>query len=205
MFSDNPSAMNDVPSQQPATACGAEVRSTAGEAVGRRGWLSMLIGWGAAILAYITPVVAGLRAYLSAGGRGAAEAGEFRRLASLDQLPEDGSPITVPVLAERVDAWSRFPAQPIGAVLLRRLPDGSVQAINTRCPHAGCTIVFEPGPRKLFCPCHNASFDLDGRRLDAASPSPRDLDTLQVKVENQTEIWVQFQHFRTGIPDKVPE
>ncbi len=176
-----------------------------GQGADRRSWLALTVGWAAAVLAYITPVVAGLRAFLSAAGRGAAQGADFCRVASLDQLPEDGSPVTVAVLAEREDAWNRFPAQPIGGVLLRRLPDGQVQALNTRCPHAGCTIIFETSQRKLFCPCHNASFDLDGRRLEASSPSPRDLDTLQVKIEDQTEIWVEFRHFRTGIPDKIPE
>jgi nitrite reductase/ring-hydroxylating ferredoxin subunit len=196
------------PSQQPSAEGVRAVASTNSSAevgTGRRSWLACVLGWGAAILAYVTPVFAGLRAFLAAGGRSGAQAGQFRRLATLDMLPADGSPVTVPVLAERLDAWNRFPAQPIGAVLLRRTPEGKVTALNVRCPHAGCTVVYESAKKRLFCPCHAASFDFDGRRLEANSQSPRDLDPLDVEVREGGEIWVRFQHFRTGVPDRVPE
>lgn len=186
------------PESQPS-CCGLNV------SVKRRGLLGLFIGWGAALLAYLAPVGAAIRAFFAAAGGGQAQGGQFRRVAMLDQVPADGSPVTVPILAERVDAWTRFPAQPIGAVFLRRLGDGKIQAINVRCPHAGCSVIYDKAGGKLFCPCHNASFDFDGRRLDSNSPSPRDLDVLPAEVRNGSEIWVQFSHFRTGIPDKVPE
>ncbi|MCS7238098.1 MAG: Rieske (2Fe-2S) protein [Thermoguttaceae bacterium] len=186
--------------QESPTSCGP-----GSTLVERRGLFGFLIGWGAAILAYLAPIGAALRAFLAAAGSGQAQGGQFRRVALLDQLPADGSPISFPILADRVDGWTRFPVQAIGAVFLRRGSDGSIQAINVRCPHAGCSIVYDKSNQKLFCPCHEASFDLDGRRLDANSPSPRDLDTLPAEVRNGNEIWVQFTHFRTGTPEKVPE
>jgi len=43
------------------------------------------------------------------------------RVATLDELPEDGIPRRFPVIADRVDAWNFTPAQRIGAVWIRRL------------------------------------------------------------------------------------
>ena len=71
------------------------------------------------------------------------QAGQFVRLASLDILPADGSPRKFPVIAQRTDAWSRFPDEPVGMVFLRRLGKGQVEALQVVCPHAGCHIDFD--------------------------------------------------------------
>jgi menaquinol-cytochrome c reductase iron-sulfur subunit len=134
-----------------------------------------------------------------------AQAGQFRRVASLDMLPEDGTPQKVSIVADRTDAWNRFPNEPIGAVFLRRTGSEQVEAFNVVCPHAGCSVQYEPGKDRLFCPCHGATFDLSGKRLDETSPSPRGLDALDVEIRNGTEVWVRFQNFRVGIAEKVPE
>jgi menaquinol-cytochrome c reductase iron-sulfur subunit len=153
-------------------------------------------------LAYSIPALTGIAAFLNPLGQ-KSQAGQLLRVASLDMLPEDGTPQKVSVLADRTDAWNRFANEPIGAVLLRRKGSGQVEALNVVCPHAGCSVMYEEG--KLFCPCHTASFDLDGKRLDETSPSPRDLDTLEVEIREGTQIWVRFQNFQTGVTEKVPE
>ena len=132
------------------------------------------------------------------------QAGQFMRLTSMDILPADGSPRKFPVIASRSDAWNRFPDEPVGAVFLRRLGNGQVEALQVVCPHAGCHVDFDPKSNEFFCPCHAARFDLSGKRLDAAhSPSPRDLDALQAEVRNGGEVWVKFENFRTGTPQKT--
>jgi len=173
-------------------------------APGRRGMLKLLLGWVLGAVSYAVPVLAGIVSFLNPLRQKTA-AGQFRRLATLDMLPEDGTPVQVTVLADRTDAWNRFPNEPIGGVFLRKLPDGKVLALHVVCPHAGCTVQYQPAEKKLFCPCHLASFDLDGKRTDKTSPSPRDLDSLEVEIRNGSEVWVRFVNFRTGIPDKVIE
>jgi len=177
----------------------------------RRGFLAQALALGLAAAAYAVPVLAGLAAALNPL-RQKGRAGKFYKLATLDALPEDGTPQKVAVIDQRVNAWTRS-IEPIGAVLLMR-SDGpeQVRAIHVTCPHAGCSVQFketvdeESGQkvRKFYCPCHQASFDLQGQRLDQTSPSPRDLDTLEVELRNQTEVWVQFQNFKTGTANKVP-
>src|SRR5438132_816380 len=99
---------------------------------------AMLIG---AVIS-IVPLAAGLATFLdpllrrkSSGGKER----QFRRVASLEALPADGTPVQVPVVADLTDAWNREPNQPIGAVYLRRLND-KVECFNAICPHAGCFV-----------------------------------------------------------------
>ena len=123
---------------------------------------------------------------------------------SLNALPESGEPRKFPVIATLVDAWNRTPNVPIGAVYLQRLKDNQVRALNVVCPHAGCFVNYRPANNDYFCPCHDSSFNVDGKVLDPKSPSPRPLDELPVEIRKGTEIWVTFQNFRAGVHEKIP-
>jgi len=178
-----------------------------GDAKNRRSFLGQTaaIACGAAALA--TPVVAGAIAFLNPL-RQRSQGGQFMRLASLEMMPEDGTPLKVPVIADRTDAWSRFPAEPIGAVFLSRAAGPSndkTMALQVICPHAGCSINYDVTGRKYFCPCHAASFDMAGNRTDATSPSPRNMDSLEVEIRNKNEVWVKFQTFGVGTAKKVAQ
>jgi len=39
----------------------------------------------------------------------------------------------------------------------------SIRALASTCTHMGCTLAFRPDWQDLRCPCHGASFDLEGR------------------------------------------
>jgi len=139
--------------------------------------------------------------------------GGFVRVATLAELPANGAPRAFPVIADRVDAWNKFASEPVGMVFLRR-PSGEgdaakVEALNAQCPHAGCFVDFLGGEGKFQCPCHDSAFEPNGTRRDPAHcPSPRDLDTLAVElrsVDGQQEVWVQFQNFRAGTPEKIAD
>ena len=169
----------------------------------RRGFIAgavALVCGGAALL---IPAAVGVAAFLNPL-RQKSQSGQFMRLAALDVLSDDGTPRKVPVIADRTDAWNTYPAEPIGAVFLRRTGN-QVEALQVICPHAGCSINFEGSAKqgKFFCPCHAASFDLAGKRIDATSPSPRDMDTLEVEIRNKNEVWVKFQTFGVGTAKKV--
>jgi menaquinol-cytochrome c reductase iron-sulfur subunit len=155
-------------------------------------------------LATGVPALAGLGVLLDPLRR-KTEAGEFVRVGNLESLPTDGQPRKFSVLARRVDAWNKFPNVPVGAVYLRRTAETAVQAYNAICPHAGCFVDFLAERGNFFCPCHNSSFALDGSINDPKSPSPRGMDSLEVEVRNEGEIWVRFQNFRAGLHAKVPE
>jgi menaquinol-cytochrome c reductase iron-sulfur subunit len=190
--------------ESPSHSCCCSCRAPS-DGENRRGFFGQaaaVVCGGAALL---VPAATGVAAFLNPL-RQKSQSGEFLRLASLDLLPEGGAPQKVSVIADRTDAWSRFPAEPIGAVFLRRSGD-KVTALQVVCPHAGCSINFEASAQggKFFCPCHRASFDLAGGRTDATSPSPRDMDSLEVEIRNQNEVWVKFQTFANGTATKTAQ
>ena len=41
--------------------------------------------------------------------------------------------------------------------------EGTIRALSSVCTHMGCTLAYRPDWRDLRCPCHGASFGLDGR------------------------------------------
>ncbi|MDZ7620161.1 MAG: Rieske (2Fe-2S) protein [Patescibacteria group bacterium] len=174
----------------------------------RRGFIAKVTTVVVGGFSLVAPALAALAAYVNPVRQKGA-GGEFFRLASLATLPEDGTPRRFSIVTDRVDAWSRYPSEPVGAVWLRRTGNVSqpVVAFQVVCPHAGCIIGLDSTPEgvRFFCPCHVAGFDLDGRRTDQPSPSPRDMDTLEVEIRGDSEIWVKFENFVMGTSGKVAE
>ncbi|MGQ9504369.1 MAG: QcrA and Rieske domain-containing protein [Thermogutta sp.] len=172
----------------------------------RRGVLGSVVAWILGICALGPSLLAGIAAFLSPLA-GKAQKGILLRLTTLDNLPKDGTPRKFPVIAEKRNGWT-FSREPVGAVYLRLLPTGEVQALHVVCPHAGCAIEYRAGDAggkngEFVCPCHLAHFDLSGKRLDKVSPSPRDMDSLRVEIRD-TEVWVEFQNFQLGTAAKLP-
>jgi menaquinol-cytochrome c reductase iron-sulfur subunit len=151
----------------------------------------------------LAPIAVGARVLMDPLRRGTGGAQRIR-VTNLDSLPKDGIPRKFPIRASRTDAWNRYPDAPVGAVYLRRTGDTTIEALNVVCPHAGCFVDFRSEKKAFFCPCHNSLFELDGKIRDPKSPSPRALDTLTVEIRNGTEVWVEFQNFRTGTAHKIP-
>jgi len=120
------------------------------------------------------------------------------RVSTLDALPNNGTPVQVPVIADLTDSWNREPNQPVGGVYLLR-KGNEVTCFNAICPHAGCFVAYSPDRNAFRCPCHNSTFELDGSRVEP-SPSPRDMDTLVVDPERlkQGEVWVEFVNYYPG-------
>ena len=203
MSKDRPVVPADT-SPSPAAACSCCLTDAKNAPGPRRGFLAVLLG----LAAVITPLLIGIFAYLNPL-RQKGQAGRFFRIATLDALPEDGTPRKFPVITDRKDAWTIFPNEPIGSVFLRRNGDADtktagVQALCVICPHAGCFITYDEKKNEFLCPCHMAHFDLSGKRADAQSQSPRDMDVLDdVDIRNGNEVWVKFQNFRTGSSQKA--
>jgi menaquinol-cytochrome c reductase iron-sulfur subunit len=106
--------------------------------------------------------------------------------------------------AESPSPFNKHAAVPVGAVYLRRTGETEITAFNTSCPHAGCFVDYMPARNHFWCPCHNSAFSLDGAIETPSSPAARPLDTLEVEIRNQTEVWVKFQNFRMGTAEKIP-
>ena len=170
---------------------------------GRRGFLKRLLAGIISAVLTLVPSGAGLVVLLDPLRRKSAAGGAVR-VASLDALPADGVPRQFPVLADRVDAWNKFSNVRIGAVYLRRTTEGKLEALNVVCPHAGCFVDFIAKQGQFQCPCHNSLFAADGTIADPSSPAARPLDSLDVELRNEKEIWVKFQNYQAGKREKIP-
>ena len=168
---------------------------------GRRDFLLKAAAVGIGAVTTLVPAGAGLVTLLDPL-RHKAKAGTFLRVATLNSLPEDGTPRQYPVVSERQDAWNKFPQVRVGAVYLRRMGK-EVQALNVVCPHAGCFVNYSANHNHYVCPCHDSVFGLDGAIKNPRSPSPRPLDTLEVKVNDDSGVWVKFENYRAGIHEKI--
>lgn len=177
----------------------------------RRSFVTIVAALATGAVATLTPLAVGLASFFSPLRRKAAPS--TVRVALLDQVADDGVPRAFPVLADRVDAWNRYPAQRIGAVYLVRQPgETTPTAFTAKCPHAGCFIGYTPGEDTFKCPCHTSAFNLDGSRVRGdAEVSPRDMDPLEVEVRSVPagegtidEVWVEFVDFQTGHSERIP-
>ena len=168
----------------------------------RRDFLVGATALGAGTLAMLAPIGAAVVSLLDPLRREKVSS-EMVLVARTSAIPEDGSPRKFTVTADRTDAWAAYDDSPVGAVYLRRSGD-EVRALNVVCPHAGCFVGVAKDNSRFSCPCHLSSFDLDGAVDDPTSPSPRDMDTLDVEVRNGDEVWVRFQNFLPGRAEKTP-
>lgn len=169
---------------------------------GRRDFLIKSAAMGLGAIVVLVPTGVGL-ATLFDPLRRKGRAGAFVRVATFSSLPDDGTPRELAIVADRQDAWNKFPQVRIGAIYLRRTGPRAVEALNVVCPHAGCFVNYLPDKREYLCPCHNSLFALNGSIQDPKSPTPRPLDTLETKIVND-EVWVKFENFRAGTPEKIP-
>ncbi len=186
--------------------------SQAPPAKSRRSFLTVFAALATGAVAMLTPLAAGVASFLTPLFRKSQSSRV--RVALLEQVPADGVPRSFPVLADRVDAWTRYPAQRIGAVyLVRNAGDEKPTAFTAKCPHAGCFIGYTPGEDTFKCPCHTSAFKLDGARVRGdAEVAPRDMDRLEVEVRTVAaddgakvdEVWVNFVDFQTGRKDRIP-
>jgi menaquinol-cytochrome c reductase iron-sulfur subunit len=134
-----------------------------------------------------------------------ADEGYFE-LARLSELTEN-VPRSFTILAERQDAWVRYPREPLGSVWLVRQPEGSperVVAFTAECPHLGCSVDLAADGKTFACPCHNSAFTLEGAPQNAIPPRP--MDTLAVRLSDDADprIRVHFERFRTMAEEKIP-
>lgn len=162
---------------------------------------SILLG-GAMTLGLAIPGVA----YVLDPLRRKAEGGTTRELTRLSSL-KVGVPQSFPVIAERQDAWVKYPPEPVGTVWLVRRPEGSkppVVAFTAECPHLGCAIGLAGDAKTFLCPCHKSTFDLSGVPVNDLSPRPMDTLEVELTAGDDPGVVVHFRRFRTQTKEKLP-
>ena len=126
----------------------------------------------------------------------------------MGQLEAGARPQAFQVIADSWDAWNYYPPHPIGSVYLQLEKAGATPVVyTTTCPHLGCYVEYSSAAACFKCPCHGSQFELGGELISGVSPRP--MDRLEAEVRSGTDgardVWVFYQRFRGGIPDKTPE
>jgi cytochrome b6-f complex iron-sulfur subunit len=121
----------------------------------RRSFLDLLLGVSA--IAWLASVVYPVLRYLKPLPR--AGTGGPTRLspAELAKLSKDAF-VIVPVSGKRVLVFQNAAQQ--------------LLAVDAKCTHEGCTVKYLASESVIWCACHNARFDLDGRVLSGPPPRP---------------------------------
>ncbi len=206
-------------SDPPAPETPVSEEPSSADTPNRRSWLTNVFTAALSVILVAVPAAVGgvffldpiLRRKKGTAAAGSAQAldGFVKLDITPDSLVTDGPPVASTVIADLDDAWNRFKDVPIGSVWLRRQADGSILAFNSICPHLGCSVNFRRGENDFHCPCHASSFSLDGTRTNETPP--RDMDSLDVVIAtggkpqaDGDELWIRYQNFRRGTPEKKP-
>lgn len=181
--------MNDTPSSAPSTSL---------PELSRRGFLQLVM---VAIGAFIASALGiPLIGYLLSPALQRA-APDWTQLGPLSDFPV-GAPRQVPFTRFRRDGWIERPENL--AVWVWRKSETEAVVYNGHCTHLGCAYNWiAQGQHKdhFFSPCHDGVFALDGAVI--SGPPPRPLDRLETKVEDGV-LYIVYQDFRLGIPEKIP-
>ena len=178
----------------------------------RRSFCKTTLAAGLGAAAVAVPVYGGARMALYPLQQTGLSGKEYA-LTTLDNLDE--TPRLYAVSDTVRDAWISAPNQSIGNVFIRKVKkeDGTfgVEAFQSVCPHAGCRIKVDTqkNPKTgeseplFYCPCHADMFNFKGERLSPeTSKSARDMDSLEARVDESGRVFVKFQNFRLGCPEK---
>jgi Rieske Fe-S protein len=138
-----------------------------------------------------------------------APAGDFKTVARFSDLPP-GVPTQVVIRDVRNDAWTLHPTEVVGRVWLVRRDDQQLDAFTTICPHLGCSVNFEQQAKLFICPCHNGTFEMDGKRKEntaATNPAPRGMDRLEWRRDpaDPELVQVKYQNFYQGKDRSIPK
>jgi Rieske Fe-S protein len=130
---------------------------------------------------------------------------------NVDQL-EVNRPVQGVVRDVRADAFTYRPSEVLGRVWVVKQGNASrdgrpdLLVFTTICPHLGCSVnLNQSGVGSPFlCPCHAASFALDGSRVNPGSNvAQRGMDTLEWQVEGN-RLLVKYQNFKANSAEKTP-
>lgn len=108
----------------------------------------------------------------------------FLRFLSPPKLPEaTGSRVLAGNVTELADTkWKIFAFGQEPGILVK-IDKGEYRAFTATCTHLDCTVQFDNDTKRIWCPCHNGFYDLEGRNV--AGPPPRPLTSFDVQLVDE--------------------
>ncbi len=122
----------------------------------------------------------------------------WSKVGDIASLPAD-EPVSLKFPSKVEDAYIRETATL--DVWVIKHSASSLTVFSPICPHLGCHYDWNPEAKEFMCPCHGSIYSITGKVL--GGPAPRPLDTLPAKIEGG-ELYVEWEMFKVGIPEKVP-
>ena len=80
-----------------------------------------------------------------------------------------------------------YPARTDPAILVRSV-EGEYYAYSCRCSHMGCSVYFERASRRLECPCHRGTYELQTGFVMNGPPT-RALSQILLHMRAGGEVW----------------
>jgi cytochrome b6-f complex iron-sulfur subunit len=74
-------------------------------------------------------------------------------------------------------------------ILIARVDEGKFVAVDALCTHQQCTVAYNALGQTFDCPCHNSTFEIDGRVI--GGPAPRPLRTYSTQSDG-TSLTIAF-------------
>jgi menaquinol-cytochrome c reductase iron-sulfur subunit len=106
---------------------------------------------------------------LRAGGKEA-----WISIGALEKMPV-GEPYAFAFTRTQVNGWERTSTSYGGFVLRKSEDPKDLVILSSRCTHLGCQINWRAESKAFVCPCHDASFDINGKVIDGPPPRPLDV------------------------------
>lgn len=114
------------------------------------------------------------------------------------EMLSPGKPKELKVFQTITDGWLKTKmSKSVWAV---KQASGEVVVFSGLCTHLGCGFRWNSDAQRFQCPCHTATFALDGQVL--GGPPPRPLDRLPAKVEGG-RLLVIYKEFKAGSASKI--
>lgn len=145
-------------------------------AIERRGFLALVAGWIAVLVAFASSAVAGVRFLIP---NVLYEPSRRFRLGRPDEFPEGSTFL-----------------EDLRVFVLRK--GNSFRALSAVCTHLGCTVNRAADGRSYFCPCHGSHFDEAG--AVTGGPAPKALSWHDLSVTKDGRLLVDLS--RNVKPDK---
>jgi len=74
-------------------------------------------------------------------------------------------------------------------IIIARVDDGRFVAVDALCTHQQCTVAYNALGQTFDCPCHDSSYEIDGRVI--GGPAPRPLRTYSAQSDG-TSLTIAF-------------
>ena len=94
---------------------------------------------------------------------------------------KSGVPTPFSFTRSKINGWEKT-VNSYTVYVVRGTGGDAVKVVSSVCTHLGCRVTWKKDGNHFACPCHDASFGIDGEVL--AGPPPRPLNQYETKLEN---------------------